>query len=225
MTQISDKHIQELKDLMEKKSGKEVPWEDAAEAGRNLVGLFDILLKCHIEEQKWKKRLEQEPKGFALEGNGRNCAVCGCSTREDTNWYDKWGIKCLDCQRAIDKKLIPGSVARSKDNRYSPYDLESRFGIKTPTQRKWVKEGLLKARIVPTETGRVHYYIFLVKDNKDFLPPKKLTESHMVAVEKEDGIWHHSEPWYRFVNPYEHLKGYKIMDYLQFVEKEKTEGH
>lgn len=219
MSQLSKETIQEFKELMEKKSGKEVTWGEAEEGARNLVGLYEVLLKCHWEEQKWKKRLETEPKGFKLSGNGRNCAVCGHSTTEETNWYDKWGIKCLTCQSAIDKKLIPGSIARSRDKRYSPYELEDRFGIKTATQRKWVKEGILKARIVPTTNDRVHYYIFLVKDNKDFLPPKKLTDSHLIKIEKEDGTWHRSEPWYRFVNPYEHLAGYKIMDYLQFVEK------
>lgn len=224
MVQLSDETIQKFKDLMEEKSGKEVTWQEAAEGGRNLVGLFDILYKCEIEHRQWDKRLETEPKGFALEGNGRNCAICGNATREDTNWYDKWGIKCLTCQKAIDKKHIPGSIAKSRDNRYSPYELEDRFGIKSATQRKWVKEGILKARTIPTDNGRVHYYIFLIKDNKDFLPPKKLTDSQLVKEEREDGTWHRSEPWYRFVNPYEHLAGYKIMDYLQFVEKEKTGG-
>lgn len=221
MVQLSDESIQKFKDLMEEKKGMEVTWEEAAEGGRNLVGLFDVLYKCEMEHRSWDKRLETEPKGFALEGNGRNCAVCGDSTREDTNWYDKWGIKCLTCQRAIDKKLIPGSIARSDENRYSPYDLESRFGIKKNVQRKWVKEGILKARIVPTENGHVHYYIFLIKDNKDFLPPKKMTESHSVAFEKDGSTWHRFEPWYRFVeDPFEYLKDYKIMEHLQFVPKE-----
>lgn len=113
MVQLSNESIQKFKELMEEKSGKEVTWEEAAEGGRNLVNLFDVLYKCEMEHRSWDERLKKEPKGFALEGNGRNCAVCGTSTREDTNWYDKWGIKCFTCQRAIDKKLIPGSVARS----------------------------------------------------------------------------------------------------------------
>lgn len=223
MVQLSNESIQKFKELMEEKSGKEVTWEEAAEGGRNLVNLFDVLYKCEMEHRSWDERLKKEPKGFALEGNGRNCAVCGTSTREDTNWYDKWGIKCFTCQRAIDKKLIPGSVARSDKNRYSPYDLEDRFGITKPAQRKWVKEGILKSRIVPNEKGGVHYHLFLIKDNKDFLPPKKLTESQMVAFEKDGKTWHRSEPWYRFVeDPYEHLKGYKIMNYLKFVQQEDT---
>lgn len=80
----------------------------------------------------------------------------------------------------------------------------------------------LKPRVVPNNLGKSHAYFFLIKDNKDTLPPKKLTESHMVKEAKEDGKeWYHSEPWYRFVDPFEHLKGYKIMDYMRFTKKEE----
>ncbi len=219
MTKLDNKHIQELKDLMEEKGGKEISWDEASDAGYRLVGLVELLLKHQFEEDGWNRRLETEPKGFKLPGNGRNCAICGNSTTEDTNWYDKWGIKCLTCQKAIDKKKIPGSIAKTDKNRYSPYDMESRFGLKTPTLRSWVKKGILNARIIYADSGRPHYYLYLIKDNKDFLPPKNLTESKMVAEEKDGKTWHRLEPWYRFVNPYEHLAGYKIMDYLRFVEK------
>ena len=40
-----------------------------------------------------KKRLKTEPKGYALEGNGRNCSLCGRSVYESDGWYDKWGFK------------------------------------------------------------------------------------------------------------------------------------
>lgn len=207
---------------MEKKTGKEISWEEASDGAYRLAGFVEIVYKGAAEQLRWEKRLETEPKGFALDGNGRNCAVCGEGTREDTNWYDKWGIKCLTCQRAIDKKIIPGSIARNRDNRYSPYDLESRFGIKKPTLRKMIKEGIIKARVVPTESGHVHCYIILEKDNKELLPPKKMTESQVYPFEKDGKTWHRVEPWYRFVDPFEHLKGYKIMDYLKFVEKESA---
>ena len=60
--------------------------------------------------------------------------------------------------------------------------------------------------------------IFLIKDNKGFLPPKHLTKSESVSEEREDGTWLLTEPWYKFVDPFEHLKDYKIMDYMQFSE-------
>lgn len=220
MAQLSEKSIGEFKKIFEQESGKKISLEEARESGERLVALYKILFDLYLEQEKWKRRLETEPKGFALSGNGRNCAICGNPTKETTNWYDKWGIKCLTCQKAIDKKKISGSIAKSHNNRYSPYELEDRFGIKKQTQKSWVKEGLLKARIVPNESGGIHYYIFLIKDNKEFLPPKKMTEPHMVSEDKDGKIYYHLEPWYRFVDPYKHLKNYKIMEHLEFVNKE-----
>ena len=219
MAGITEKHTQELKDMLEKEHGREFSWEEAEAAGNNLVGLCEILLKCYLEEKRWETRLKKEPGGFALSGNGRNCAICGNSTTEETNWYDKWGIKCLICQEAVDRRKIPGSIAKSRDNRYSSHELEDRFGLKKPTQRAWVKSGLLKARIVSGDSGRVHCYIFLVKDNKGFLPPKELTKPQMVSEERDGKKWHHLEPWYRFGDPHEHLKDYRIMKHLRLIEK------
>ncbi len=64
------------------------------------------------------------------------------------------------------------------------------------------------------EQGRVHYYLFLIKGNKEFLPPKKLTGHCLVSEEKNGQTWYHSEPWYRFVDPYKWLKGYRVVNYI-----------
>lgn len=97
-------------------------------------------------------------------------------------------------------------------------DMEMRFNLKPATVQKWVRNDILKARSITHENGSNHVMLFLIKDNKDFLPPKKLTESQSVYEERDGHTWTHSEPWYRFVNPFEHLKGYKIMNYLEWVE-------
>jgi hypothetical protein len=34
-------------------------------------------------------------------------------------------------------------------------------------------------------------------------------------------MWSHQEPWYKFFEPFEHLKGYKIMDYMRLVPPEE----
>ena len=219
---VSDKHTQELKELMEKKSGKAVSWDEAAEAARNLAGLADVLFDCWVTDQKRKKKLEEFPKGFHLEG-AYSCAVCGGSARDEESWYDKWGIKCMVCQEAVRRKEIPGSVAKFKDSWYSRWELERSFNLDHHALKRWVKAGILKPRSV-TNNGRTHVQIFLIKDNKDTLPPKKLVESQMVRIEKDDGTWFRSEPWYKFVDPHEHLKGYKIMDYLKVTHGEKTES-
>ncbi len=84
-----------------------------------------------------------------------------------------------------------------------------------------VKEGILKPRIVLNSAGKPHVHIFLVKDNKDTLPPKKLTEPGVVKEIKDGRDLYHLEPWYRFVDPDVVLKDYKIMNYLRFVTEEE----
>jgi hypothetical protein len=149
------------------------------------------------------------------EGVGYTCFICGNHTQAGGNWYDKWGIKCTTCQRAIDRKEIPASLAKNKDSWYSKYDLESHFNLKGPILRDWIKKGIIKMRIITNDGKGVHTQLFLIKDNKDFLPPKKLVESHLVKETKDGKDWYHSEPWYKFVNPHEHLKGYKILEYIK----------
>ena len=63
----------------------------------------------------------------------------------------------------------------------------------------------------------------MLEDNKDILPPKKLTESQQ-GVEIIDGKEHRSTfPWYRFAGAREKVKDYKIMDQLKWVDIPKNE--
>lgn len=212
---LTDKQIQEFKDIYEKDTGKEISWEEAADAARNMIGFAKLLLELGEKDHKRQLRLKKEPKGFHLEGEGYSCFICGNHVSNEETWYDKYGIKCLICQKAIDKKLIPATAAKNKENWYSAYDLESRFNINRHGLKRFIKEGILKPRVVPNSAGKPHVQIFLIKDNADTLPPKKLTKSQLVKVTKDGKDWYHSEPWYKFVEPMEALKGYKIMDFLR----------
>jgi hypothetical protein len=220
--ELPDESIEKFKKIFEKQAGKEVSWEYAKEGAHNLIGFAELLYKQANIEHERKLRLKDSPKGFHLEGNGYTCMICGNYISNEETWYDKWGVKCLLCQKAIDKRLIPGSITRNTKSWYSVYDLEDRFNIDKYVMKRFIKAGVLKSRIVPNNNGTPHVYIFLIRDNKDTLPPKKLTESKLVKEVKEDNTeWFHSEPWYKFVNPFEHLKGYKIMDYLQFTSNKE----
>ena len=219
---LSVKTIKKFKELLEKRTGKEVSWREAEEGANNLAGFANLLYKQANIEHRWELKLKDNPKGFHLEGNGYTCAICRKSVSNEETWYDKWGIKCLICQKAIDKRIIPGSGAKNDNAWYSEYDLNDRFSINKHTMRRFVKEGILKPRIVPSDSGKPYVYLFLIKDNKGILPSKKLTESQLVKETKEDGKeWFHSEPWYRFVDPFKHLEGYKIMDYLRFTSSKE----
>ena len=91
-------------------------------------------------------------------------------------------MKCLICQRAIDKGEIPASLAKNKDSWYTKYDFDRYFNVRGPTLNKWVRSGILKARTVSHYGKGVHTQVFLINDNKDFLPPKKLLESKRARV-------------------------------------------
>jgi hypothetical protein len=218
--ELSEKRIQEMKDLLEKEKGKEFTWEEASEAAYGLARFADLMFDCWQEDCRRKKKLEENPKGYVLDGVGYTCFICGSGTQAGKNWYDKHGIKCSICQAAIDKKEIPASLAKNKESWYSKYDLEHSFNLKAPVLRKWIKEGIIKARTVTHDGKGTHVQLFLIKDNKGFLPPKKMVESQMVKETKDGQDWYHSEPWYRFVDPHEHLKGYKIMDHLRVTKSE-----
>ena len=221
MPDLSKEQIQEFKDILEKEKGEEVSWKEATESAYNLSGFIEVLSRCHIKEQQRKKKLEESPKGFHLEGEGHTCSICGNSVSNEETWYDKYGIKCLVCQKAIDKKIIPATIAKNEDSWYSKYDLESRFNIDRHALNRFIKQGILKLRIVPSSNGKPHVHIFMIKDNKDILPPKKLTESRLVKETKNGKDWYHSEPWYRIGDPQVLLKGYKILDYLRFTYDNK----
>ena len=176
------------------------------------------------KEKLLAEKLKANPKGFILEGVGRTCAICGGSSREEGSWYDKYGLKCLVCQKAIDEGEIPASLAKNKESWYSKYNLDRAFNLKTSTLKKWVKEGIIKSRTVSYYGKGIHTELFLLEDNKDFLPPKKLVESHSVSEVKNGTTWHQMHPWYHFVDPFKHLKKYKIIEHMRIVPSEEIKA-
>ncbi len=189
-----------------------------------LKELEPILERHKQEEEARAEKLKEHLEGFALEGDHYRCAICGEGTQNVGNWFDEWGIKCLICQKAVNRGEIPAWVAKNEDDWYSEYDLGSRFNLKGPALRHWVKEGIIKPREILNENGSVHARVFLIEDNKDFLPPKKLVKSQTVAEVKDGKTWHSMRPWYQFVDPFEHLKGYKILEHMRVVPPEEMKA-
>lgn len=106
----------ELKTLLEKEKGREVTDQELFEAEHWLRGYAELALDSYLEDKKRKKKLEESPKGFHLEGEGYSCFIYGDHVSNDQTWYDKYGIKCLTCQSAINKKIIPATAAENKDS-------------------------------------------------------------------------------------------------------------
>ena len=191
----------------------------------NLQQMAKFVDEWKEKDKAREEKLKANPKGFHLDGVGYRCAICHDNTKEGDNWYDEFGIKCLVCQKAIDEGEIPASLAKDEDVWYSKFDLDHYFNLKGPTLRKWIKEGIIKPRTVSHYGKGVHFELFLLEDNKEFLPPKKLVESRSVKTRKDGKDWFTTEKWYRFVDPYEHLKGYKILDHLKFTVAEDKEDN
>lgn len=218
---LSQKSIDEFSRIYEKEFGIKLSDTEACKVAHNLYGFVRSVVDYWQEDEARQRKLKEFPKGFKLDGIGYTCAICGTGTQENENWYDKYGIKCAICQKAINRREIPPSLAKNKDSWYSQYDMKEYFNLKVPTLRSWAKRGVLKARTVMYDGKHPYIQVFLIRDNKGMLPPKNLVESRLVKETKDGKDWYHSEPWYRFVDPREHLKGYGIMDYLKIVRYEQ----
>lgn len=170
---LSKKAIDEFKEIYKKQYKKELNDAEASEAANNLVGLFKLLYDCEVKELQRKHRLKKEPEGFHLTGGTYSCSICHRQVTGDESWYDKWGIKCLRCQKAVKEGSVPPFVCQDRDSWYAMWELGSKFGIKHPTARKLVRQGGLKARIVAYEDGNPYEYVFLKKENPDLIDPEK----------------------------------------------------
>lgn len=168
---LSKKAINEFKDIYKKEYKKELSDAEASEAANNLVGFFKVLYDCAVKENEKKRRLKKELEGFHVTDGIYNCLVCHRQATGEESWYDKWGCKCLLCQKAVKEGIVPGFVCKDSDSWYAMWQLESKFGIKHQTAKKMVRRGELKARIVPYENGDPYEYVFLKKENPNLIDP------------------------------------------------------
>jgi hypothetical protein len=139
--------------------------------------------KWKEEDERRKKKLEENPKGYHLEGR-YSCGICGSGTPEGDNWYDEHGIKCLICQKVIDEGEVPATVASDKESWYSKYDLEDRFNLKGAALNRWIKEGILKSRTISVYGKGSHYELFLIEDNKGFCRLRKWSNRNLCVRRK-----------------------------------------
>lgn len=205
---ISKEQLEEFKRIYKKEYGDELTDDEAYDAAYRVAGFAKLAFDFYVEDKIRKQKLKKDPKGFSLEGVGvYTCPICGRSTPANEMWYDKYGQKCIICQKAIDKRIIPGNICKNEDLWYSTWEFDSYFKMKTPTVNKLVRQNILRARIIPD----INCSIFLIKDNIDILPPKTLLESRSVQVAENT---YSSQRWYKFQDPKEVLKDYKILEYI-----------
>ena len=161
--QLTDEAVESFKEIC-KKEGITYDSEDKyREAAHNLYGLYEMLFELAVKEAKRKKRLEKEPKGFPLPGEGHTCPLCDNCIFDEDIWYDKWGMKCLSCQDALNKKIIPGYVFRDHDNKkhITANELAYKYHLHYQTVRKIIRQNQLKIRVIP-KSGTI---VLLRKEN------------------------------------------------------------
>lgn len=182
---ISNESIQEFKRLYKEKSGEDISDEKAREMGENLVGFFSVLQDIHFRELKIDEKLKKHPKGFDLTevGDGQySCMICGRQISGIEGWRDKYGNKCLVCQKAVDDKLIEGWILEDSDNWYKMWELKDKLNLHHATVRKMVREGKLTASIVPDKDGKPYEYLFVAEENYHMLPPKGFEKRNMLLM-------------------------------------------
>lgn len=170
---LSKKAIDEFKEIFKKEYGKELNEQEAYEGASNLLGLAEVLHECAKKEHQRKMQIKKDPEGFHLTDGIYNCSICHTQVSGETSWYDKYGTKCLLCQKAVKEGLIPSFVCRERDSWYATWELENKFGIKHQTTKKLVRQGKLKAKIVPYENGDPYEYVFLKKENPNLIDPDR----------------------------------------------------
>jgi hypothetical protein len=160
---LQDKDYEEFKRISDKEG---ITYNSDAvmkESADNLIQFVDLALKLSREQLGWKKRLEAEPKGFAMDSEGRSCGLCSSSVFGQI-WYDKWGLSCMNCHEAYVKHIIPGYAIKDHEHEKSvtASTLACKFGLHNQTIMKLVRHGELKARQVPGGPT-----VFLRRENPD----------------------------------------------------------
>ena len=140
---------------------------------RRMEQLKEVMSDIHAREEARKERLKENPKGFAIEEVDYSCRMCHSPVPPFDNWYDKYGLKCMSCQHALERKTVPLKYFKDTDSWYPMWALKSEFGIHPQTAMKYVRQGKLKVYVIHGEDGSPTCYVF----------PKKETQASLKALQ------------------------------------------
>lgn len=186
---LSEKAIGEFKEIWQREYGKELTDSEARESAQNLYNFVELIYEFSKKDWQRKQRLKKEPGGFPVD-NTYSCIVCGTSINPSNGWYDQGGQKCQPCQRAVKEGVIPTFVCKERESYFLMWRLKSDFGLTRQAVNKYIKQGVLKPRIVTREDGKSYEYIFLRKENSALIsrysPERKSYDRHRKKVNK---IW------------------------------------
>ncbi|HSX36225.1 MAG TPA: hypothetical protein VLH84_04815 [Patescibacteria group bacterium] len=138
-----------------KKDGIELKTEEEyRQLQRDMYALADLTYDIWKFQKSLDRRLEDNPEGFAFPAEGRMCRLCMGGGVGDF-WYDKRGMRCMDCQTAFVQKVIPGYVFTDDKNKkhITETTLVVRYRAERKEIRRLIKEGTLKARRIEHESS------------------------------------------------------------------------
>jgi len=181
---LSDKAVQEYKEIFKKEYGQDLTDAEAREQGERLVGFFDILYKQAQIEHRRKLRLKKEKvKGFFLEPTEGpyTCGICRETTSGNDIWWNLDGLRCRDCWRNIKKKVIPPLKYDNDGIWIQEFQLNSDYSLHPATRRKLRREGVLRGIDLKRLDGATYCTVYLVDENKEFF--KKYPKKPKIKVE------------------------------------------
>jgi hypothetical protein len=167
---FKEETIEKVKKMMQTRD-EDITEEQAQEAAENLARYAELVYKIAERQTRLRQRLKKEPRGFPVEDT-YSCLICHTTIGPENSWYDWYGQKCLNCQRAIDNGTIPGFICQNSNSYYSSWKIKDAYKTNITKVKKWVKEGRLTARLILNEQGGVHEYIFLKKENPQLILEK-----------------------------------------------------
>ncbi|MDQ1150493.1 hypothetical protein [Sphingobacterium zeae] len=203
-------YSEKIRKILEKERGGNVSEMEVEECENFLKLLSEITMNNLETEMEWELKLKQFPEGFQLDGDGRNCGICNQPMGKGKGWYDRYGLKCIVCQKALTDHVIPASLLKNKDSFYTETELNIFFNMKRRVLDCWIKKGIVSVRVIKDIDSRIHMRLFLLRDNKNFFPPKKLLRGGMHIEEKEGRQFYVFGPWYDYCDPLEVIGKYGI---------------
>ena len=111
-----------------------------------------------------ERKLVGNKQGFQLEDQ-YSCMVCAKIIEGKQGWYDKYGPKCLLCQKAFQNDVIPKEVLLKRDSWLAMWEV-SQLGYHPRVIRMMMRKKQLKPRIIKDNVDRAYYYVFMIKENE-----------------------------------------------------------
>jgi len=138
------------------------------------VQLAKLSAEFEVEHRIHKRRLVNEPDGFFLNdgGKGYTCGICRNSHNGEDIWWREDGIRCRDCWRNIQDRVIPVLDLKKEwweKEFLTKFDLEYHYGVRSTSIKKLRKEGVLVGRDLKDTNGHTYCTIYLTEENRGFL--------------------------------------------------------